>query len=443
MNKDIIFNYVIKNFKLYYDIPEFDKLDINYGFNKNSIIQINDEAINFFSNNKDVDIKNIFYKKVLNQDIPFLFGSFEELYSINGNKFQINFDLISNCFYFLSGWQEHVCTTKDSFGRFPFQSSIQCKLNIAYIPVVNYYFEILKEVIEKAYNFSIKTKLKNNKKNFTLLTHDIDTCQTAWLQGGYREFKKGKLLVPLKLLFKRLFNNDAWFNFNEIIDIEKKYNACSTFFFLPRKGKFKGFTNADYDVRRPSIKKAIQYLLNQNYEIGIHGSFGTHNNIKRFTEEIGFFDNKIICNRFHFLNFDINQTPFLLEKSGIKYDCSLGFAENIGFRNSCCFPFFLFDFINKSTSDVIEMPLIVMDASLQNKKYMNIEKSKIIPEIKIIIEQINKFNGCFSLLWHNTHFSEYKYGGWKEIYIELMELCNQNNCLFTNGKGIYEVIRNK
>ena len=139
--------------------------------------------------------------------------------------------------------------------------------------------------------------------------------------------------------------------------------------------------------------------------------------------------------------FDPEKTVSVLEESGIKYDSSLSFAEQIGFRRATCYPFYLFNFEKDRISPVIEIPLIVMDSTLSNKKYIELSPQVSLPLIINLVDEIKKFEGVFTILWHNTSFSEYKYTGWKDLYISTLDYCRKNNGLLTTGKSIYEKIK--
>jgi hypothetical protein len=154
----------------------------------------------------------------------------------------------------------------------------------------------------------------------------------------------------------------------------------------------------------------------------------THKDYSFFDQDLIRMNRHIIGVRFHFLLYDHQTTPLILEKAGIKYDSTLGFAEQFGFRNSFCFPFQPYDIRNDKPYDFYEIPLVLMDGTLQ--KYMSRSPLEAMNNITDLILEIKKFNGCFTLLWHNTHFSEYKYAGWKEVFVQINELCKNENSLF-------------
>jgi len=438
-----IFEYFLKNFFLFhrYDPAE---IDIHYGKNDKSKIQIVQEINdNFFSHKQDISPENIIWKNWKGKRIPFCFGESDkkEILTEKNNKIIINYDIVASAFYFLSGWNEYVNPSKDEFGRISYSESIVKKLNIVSLPVVNYYFDILKTALERTYKIVLKQNIWQKNEFAVFLSHDIDVCRRAWLEGSFSELKKKHFLSLPKLFWKRFFAEDDWFNFNKITEIEIKSEAVSTFFFLPQKGKIGKFKNADYDISSPKLQKVLKYLADTGNEIGVHGSFGTHLNanlLHRDLKRIG--KQNIGGNRFHFLLFDVEKTPKVLSENSLKYDSTLGFAEQIGFRRGTCYPFFLYDFADDSISDVLEIPLTIMDTTLFHTKYMNISPQNIWENIADLTTEVKKFHGVLTLLWHNTYFSDYKYTGWRDVYIELLRIFRSENALLTTGKQIYETI---
>ena len=443
-----ILEYVLKNFFLFYPSAE-KEIQIQYGNeingeNKVLIKQSADGTV--FNGREDISADKIARREWKGTMIPFCFDTSSEMEIISeeGGKVIINYDIIASSFYFLSGWNELVSGVKDEYGRVSYDSSIIKKLNIINIPVVNYYFDILKTAIEKAYGKKAEDNVWGKFDFAVSLTHDIDNCKSAWLEGSFSELKKGKLISIPQLIYKRFFSRDEWFNFRTISDIEKKYNATSSFYFLPRKGKTNNLKNSDYEITSSEIQEEIKYLKDEGHDIGVHGSFGSHLNFVLFNEDIKRINSKEIAgNRFHFLMFDVLKTVSILESSNIKYDTSLGFAEQTGFRRGTCFPFYLYNFEEERISGILETPLIVMDATLRNIYNIDSNRDELISEIEILVKEIKKWNGVFTLLWHNNYFSDYKFKGWREMYIYILEICRNENALITNCNFIYKSIVKK
>ena len=374
--------------------------------------------------------------------IPFLFDQTTtetEILTSQNDQIFINYDIIASSFFFLSNWQEYVSEKKDKYNRFTYEHSIQNKLNIVDKPIVNYYFDILKTAIELGYQLELKNKLWGKHTFATCITHDIDNCKSAWIQGSYREIRNGNLLAPISLISKRIFSKDEWFNFDKIIDIENKFSAHSSFYFLSRNHAKNGIKNADYNIENPEFQDVFNLILSNSSESGIHGSIGTHNNSEKLIADIKRLRREITGGRFHFLIYDVYDTPEVLDKLNIRYDSSLGFAERYGFRNGFCLPFYIYDIKNDRSTNVLEIPLILMDCTLS--RYMQVSGEVAMEKVMGIVQEIEKFNGCFTLLWHNTYFSDYKYKGWRQIFEKILEYCQQRNSLLTNGETIDHCFR--
>ena len=437
-------HYVIDLFNRIYSQKAGD-YELSYGIDGKSAIQINKGMTGFFEKKEAYNIRNVTWKEWNGVQIPFLFDTKQETEILTFSEGQaiINFDIIASSFFFLSNWQEIAYKSSGDLCRFPYEESIQHKLKIIDKPVVNYYFDILKTAIEKVYGIHLSISLWKGKNFAAFISHDIDTCQTAWMQGSFRALMKGDLISILKLLGLKVFSHDAWFNFKEILASEKKEDIHSSFFFLARQGKHGKFRNGDYDIRKKKFSRVFESIRENGSETGIHGSLGTCNDLERYAEDIRRIGTAIKGNRFHFLEFDAITTPEVLEKCGIEFDSTMCFAEHYGFRNGICHPFYLWDIRNERQSKVLEIPLVLMDGTLQNTKYMNIGKEEIEPRISELVKEIRKFSGLLTVIWHNTHYSEYKYKGWDKIIGMIIRICKENDALFLNGSEIAARYGNK
>jgi hypothetical protein len=106
-----------------------------------------------------------------------------------------------------------------------------------------------------------------------------------------------------------------------------------------------------------------------------------------------------------------------LSDSSIKLDCSLGFAEHYGFRNSYGKAFQPFDIVSNKPYDFIEAPLHFMDTTFH--QYLKTDVHTIGTTVIDFFEQ-NKLNCDISLLWHNTFFTDYKYNSYLKEYKKIL-----------------------
>lgn len=424
---------------------------------KDEFVFINDLAeikqyknkIIFLLSEKEFDINKVVYIK----DIPILFptqNNNNTIFSTYGTNIVFKHDLLKSAFYLLSGYQELKPEFKAKFNRFPYELSIQKKLGITVKPIVNYYFEFIKSGFEeyaKNKNLELKSRKKFNNFGF-FLTHDIDKIDTYSIYDLIYYFKvlfgisKSKLKFKIKIkkateyLFNYLFTkkNPSW-DFDFLRSIEEKYNFKSAFYFLPKDLKHQ---DSYYSFKEKRVRKLFERLKKEACEIGIHGTNRSATDIKHLKSNINELNKaakvKVSGIRQHRLIFDINITPFLHQEAKLTYDTSLSFAEHEGFRNSYCHPFKLYNFKEEKSFDTWEIPLNVMDATLF--EYRNLNMSEAFDAVKKVINEIAKFNGIFTLLWHNGYFDEITYPGIKDFYTNILKYIKEQKAESILGSNI-------
>jgi len=356
-------------------------------------------------------------------------------------------DLLSSVFYLLSGYQEVTITQKDRYGRFPFSFSIQKQLDCVHLPLVNYYFEMIitgLEVFAKKHAISIKRERLFDNFGF-FLSHDVDRVA---FHHPFRVLNKIKQLMGLAplvysytktliLFFKGILFNlnpfqkqDPWWNFEWIINLEKRLGIRSTFFFLKQEDRF---DNSLYKFHFKKIKALILSIEEQGFEVGLHGTMRSAYDLENLLRqkkdlymELGHHPKGI---RQHYLRFFHPQTFQIQQDTGLIYDTSLAFAEQDGYRNGYCFPFHPYDFENDQMMDVWEIPLVMMEVSvLQYRK-------EGFPELRKLAlhyaSEARKFGGIFSLLWHNCRLSDIEYDRVTEFYENLLE-----EIITSGGEGV-------
>ncbi len=133
-------------------------------------------------------------------------------------------------------------------------------------------------------------------------------------------------------------------------------------------------------------------------------------------------------NRYHFLNYLPHKDWSEISNSNLQFDASMGFVERYGFRNSYGNAFQPYNIFKKRPYDFVEAPLNFMDGTFH--KYMKVNPDHIG---NLIIEfyERNKYNCLFSLLWHNTYFTNYKYNSYLKEYKKVLSYIYENkiNCL--------------
>jgi hypothetical protein len=369
--------------------------------------------------------------------IPILFPvkKSPEIFDLNGNLI-FNVDLLKSAFYLLSGYHEYSHKERDAIGRFPFEYSIQKELGIIQIPVVNYYFTEISKGIEL---FCKREKIVFTEKQFFntfgfFLTHDVDRVDAYTVKSLFFRLKELAGMVKsnygfylrLELMFRNLLEllkfdrkqNPFW-NFEWLRSVEEKLGFVSVFFFLTKEIRNK---DAIYNIDEKRFYKLIKWLDEQKCEVGVHATLNSSfslESMKKCVKKVRSIHAKATGCRQHNLKIIIPDTIQIQQACGLVYDSSLSFSEHEGFRNSYCYPFKLFNFKDNSTIEHWEFPLNVMDSTLfYNRKLSIVEASEAIYRI---IEEVAKFHGMFTLLWHNHFFDEKLYPGITKLYTGLLD----------------------
>jgi hypothetical protein len=336
-------------------------------------------------------------------------------------------DLLATCFYMINSLQEYDAP-RDKIGRFPFAQSYQQRFGNADQNLVQQYFDRL------ATHVKFSPHVKPAVKSAVFLSHDIDNINNAWLEDGFAALRRGNIPKLLSLLTHAAAGKPDWFNLDKVMTVHDERGLKSTFFWLANKGKASnGMKNADYDVRSPKVQEAIGRVAARGFVNGIHKSAEEES----FAQESGKLGFEPFVNRYHFLRFSLPGAYASLEQAGIKVDASLGFSEQMGFRNSYGQPFQPFDVKAKRVHDLVEVPLHVMDRTFWHQRV----PATAVAERVIGFLESNRYNCVLSVLWHNNFFSSLKYDGYLDAYKKIIAYLYENDMPAVSPQAIHEKYR--
>jgi len=386
-------------------------------------------------------------------DLPVIYyghGNFDGFVRKSKNLIETNIDIIASSFFILSRYEEVVLDKKDRFDRFPATESLAYKEGFLNRPIVNEYIDLLWSWID---SFELGFKRKNSwgDKDFVVcLTHDVDSMQKhKWYRpplrgvGSYLlKHRKAKEAGELTLSYlKSIFGHDPHNTFDYMLSLEKKY-TCNSTFFLMSINKRTDFDNG-YWHKTKQLKGVIDKINEHGCEIGLHPSYESCNDgdmlrleKNRLEEAI---ERKVYGCRQHYLRFEVPTTWEIQEKAGFLYDTTLSFADYDGFRCGICLPFKPYDLLENRVLNLWEIPLIVMEGTLQNPDYRGLSPDEGFETIRHHIETIKRHKGVFVFLWHNSSFDPLGgWQGWDKVYEKSMELFYQENALISGGKDILQ-----
>jgi peptidoglycan/xylan/chitin deacetylase (PgdA/CDA1 family) len=375
--------------------------------------------------------------------VPFFFDQPEKpLLILQDEKAVISADLISAAFYLLSGWQEYFSTERDRHGRFPYGASVQATYGFVALPVVNYYFDVLRTAVEHVSGQPLGPRSWGSPKAAfaAFISHDVDNLRSAWKAPAKAALQQRQFGRFGRLLWQHLTHPDAWDNLEAVAAQMAQYGARSTFFILPNAKKANnGTPNADYSITGRMLWR-LGELRKQGCEIALHGSLGTATDSWELGFEAEHLERRLEASglRFHYLSWDPHQTFEVLADSDIAFDSTLGFAERFGFRHSYCQPFYPFNFERGKAANFLEIPLNVMDATLHHPNYLQLAPHEILPALAPVFAEIKRFGGVASVLWHNENFDPANTRNGPHQFHEIMAHLQREGAAFRTGREIWE-----
>lgn len=284
------------------------------------------------------------------------------------------------------------------------------------------------------------------------LTHDVDLFSTQ--QTLVQRFRKLKSCLTWKggSIRDRFIMSSAAFFYNlfkmiterkkeiteleECVELEKKYNFTASYFFTvyPKWDKIK--YDCVFDINDPCrwrgqdirVKDMIKDMLEDEFDIGLHGSFYSAVDLPVLREEKERIEraanHTIFTTRQHYLHWDINKTPHIHEEIGLEADTTLGFNRNIGFRSGTSLPYFMYDLANDNCLNLIQAPLILQDVAMFSDTALglNLDISKKIT-LQFIAE-VEKVGGLLTVLFHPDRMSDAIY---KEYYEWFLDVLSKKN----------------
>jgi len=192
--------------------------------------------------------------------------------------------------------------------------------------------------------------------------------------------------------------------------MKNKVTKYRFFFITYRTSVF----DPNFDFQSEKMISLIKEINRRGHNLGIHPGYECYKNEKNFITSVeklkqSFIDNDIdqneIGGRMHCLRYDIAKTPSFFENAGLSYDSSLGFAEKPGFRCGTCREFSMFDLHRRRPLSLKQRPLINMECSIIEEKYEGLGCSEAAEKRFLSFKNlVKKYNGKYTLLWHNSNF---------------------------------------
>lgn len=345
-----------------------------------------------------------------------------------------NYDIFWNAFVFLSRLEEYQSEENERKIHSYSRNHPRIKKSTFDVPVVNHLFDELERLIKQYFP---ALPFGNRQKPMIELSHDVDyvdkTIQLKLKHTAFNGFNTLKAIAsPTRCIclaqktLTFLFSNPSYWCFDYWEKIEKKHNVRSVFYVYvkTRKKSIKSWLlDPSYDVATNSrLKKKFRQLIDEGFEIGLHGSFCSATDDVKLSEEKTvleeIIETKVDKVRQHWLRYEERETPYI-HANLFKYDSSLGWNDRMGFRSGIAGRYRPYDHMNNKPFNYMITPQVIMDANIYDYGADDVEclSKKAIN----ILEGLCKFKSAYvSISWHQrVCSSDY---GWHGLYEKVLSL---------------------
>ena len=338
-------------------------------------------------------------------------------------------DLFGSLFFLLSRYEEAVLTERDNHDRFPGKASIVVRSGLVHRAIGNEYIEYLWSVLK-----GLWPDLKRKERTFRIRpSHDIDRPSAFWKETyqkrtklALRSLAKNQnrqstgVFLRESANFKRNFNADLTGDPNDTVDwiIKESESAGrqSTFYYIPVQTHER--FDAGMPLDHPLVERQWRSIQDAGHQLGVHPGYETYldepvmrRSVEVFAkqrEKIGL-GGEPLLSRQHYLRWQACRTPRIMEDVGIAVDSTVGFSSQAGFRAGICYEYPMYDLNNRKPLALRQQPLIVMECSVLDARYMGLGRSEEAMNVMLgLKEECRKYQGDFTVLWHNQRFIDPK-----------------------------------
>lgn len=358
--------------------------------------------------------------------IPLLFGSSKEEWY--GSTWVVYADIIASSYFLLTRYEEMIRRdVRDEHGRFPGKESLPYRAGFIHRPIVDEYRRLLRRWLRQA---RVRAADVTPKLSRVYLTHDADepTLYRSW-KGLIRSVRDGRgLFKSIRGKFGSV-ENDPFYTFpwffrrDGMLRDEMGDDRCKILLFV-RSGGNTIQDKPHYDLHNHDIHNLIQDAMAHHALIGLHTSYQAGKEPQLIAKEKALLESnlgeKVPFNRHHFLRCREPEDMDFIEAAGFTDDFTMGYADISGFRLGTCHPVRWINPVTRRLSSLMLHPLIIMDSTLEAKKYLGLKYEEALAYSLNLAEQVKNAGGELNLLWHNTSVREETNSYLRKLYTNLL-----------------------
>lgn len=339
-----------------------------------------------------------------------------------------NFDLTGNLFYRISDNEGRRAQIKDELGRISDKNySTLAERNLPYL---NYLLIYLDSYLQKGIqDFGRQVLVKKHywpksEAFAAAVSHNVDRLQKwnflSLLKSCFQDlviFYQLRFMIKnfLSKLRYLLTNEEQYWNFGIITELEKKYQISSTWFWsgLGNKGL------VDYEITDEDCLAELQLQQKSGREIALLASADSARNDnlksqKHLLEKYFPDEYPGLRNIAHRIEPDLSNE--LYNKNGFLYYSGATYVNHNGFKNGLGFPYYQYTEIPGKTSEsdfvrkyCLDIPLAFSDEKLKLSRYRQLDYKWAKQLITDLIDQAEKGSALLSLDFSVANFADLEY----------------------------------
>ena len=331
------------------------------------------------------------------------------------------YDIFSASFYLLTRYEEYLPYLKDTHGRFPPLESVASINSFLKLPVVDIWAYRLLDKLKERFPTIVSKKRKYQHTSIIDVTsshcfaHRGPMRSLAGLLYDLGAFKFKRVVQRTSVWLK--IKQDPYNNYAGLIEIQKKYQIKSIFFF-----QFANYSTYDKNVSPENnnfkylIKSVADYSL-----VSLAASYSSFRDIELLKEEKKRLSNvvnrPINYSRMRYNRVDIPYTYRNLVEAEFTDDYTMGYSHEMGFRAGTCTPFYFYDVVMEEKQPIKIHPFAVHDYALLNSN----SEDEALEKIRIYYDQVKKVNGHFVTIFSNELLGGDQAINWLNLYNKVIE----------------------
>jgi hypothetical protein len=343
------------------------------------------------------------------------------------NVFRCTEDILASLLITLCRREESDSQIRDTYQRFPASGSIAARHGFLSRPIVDEYGLAFRQVLQML----IPGWQPSPRKGAVKLSHDIDQVGIPFsLRStlGHAAVRRAPVACARDFLSLASGVEPGYLHsVRRICRISSQYGLKSALYW---KASAPGPFDTGYGIGHPKIARVLAWAKDEGIELGVHPGYETFQSREALREEVQrlreAIDTEALGGRQHYLRW-CPETWADWESCGLAYDSSVGFADQGGFRCGTCWPYLPWLWREDRCADLLEIPLVVMDATLVS--YMKLNPAQSVEFVQELWKKCELVGGVFTLLWHNTS----PFAPYGEHYLRILSLlCGARNYEWEN-----------